>query len=278
MNALKQSNTQLQQNLNDELAKVFSEHDRETLASAVEACIKEHVNNWYPDRISDQQAAFNDKFLSLALSFIDEDVRKFFVRGHAWGKRTAKLVDELRVRDPAIYHISQIQELDVDHFRSILIKNCAYLKPTSSRFPKKFMPVWDAARAEYRESVKDLPLSSPEEQHASLQKEVDRIETELETHDTTDAQYLKLVNMKLKIIQTMNKLSPQTDKQPINQLESIESTFVAILERLPISTDKNRTDNNINALVEEVLGLIKSAETQHTKVIPQITSESKGSG
>lgn len=275
MTSLKRSETQLQEDLINELRKVFSEHKRETLAPAAEACIRKHVKNWYPDNILKQADSINKELLSLVSSFIDDDIRKFFVRGHAWGNSTAKMVDELRGADPAIYHISKIEELDSNRFRSLLIQRCAYLKPSCSRFPKKFIPVWEAARAEYKESVKDLPLSSPQEQHASLLKEIDRIELNLDRGDLTVEQSMKLVNIKSQIIQKMNKLSPAVEKQTMNQLDQLDQALgiifklLEVIERLP-----DTRDIDINTLMVQI-GLIKPTDTEDTKVIPQTISESE---
>ena len=260
---LQEKETTQQEALYDELRKLFAqsaEHEnRNTFVQMVHGCIGKHVKKWFPKSPEIQNQVISDQLILLTMDFITDEMRKSVVIQHAYGENTAGAVDYLIDTDEGLYYLFQIVD-NSTIMRKKLIHNLAYLKPTSSRFPKKFQSVWDKARAEYKKAIKDIPLSSSVEQVATLAKDAELIDRMLDVNNPNlkNDTALKLINTKIKLVSTLNKMTTRNEIQ--TGTSALNPQVVAVIERLSVMIDTQ----DEQALTE----LINAITTHNQKALP----------
>ena len=153
------------------------------------------------------------------MSFISDEHRAFIVRCHALNFSTTKAVGELIEEDETLSRLAQNDAVQKKELREILIHRLSYLKPDSPRWSeKKYGAVWREAREEYKEALRDIPLTSQTEQVALLAKQADRLDKLIEgvwdSGNPIQAKDVKfLFDTLTKTVLGLQKLSKVDEKQ-----------------------------------------------------------------
>ena len=203
------------------------------------------------------------------MSFISDEHRAFIVRCHALNFSTTKAVGELIEEDETLSRLAQNDAVQKKELREILIHRLSYLKPDSPRWSeKKYGVVWREAREEYKEALRDIPLTSQTEQVALLAKHANRldklIEAVWEVADSGNVIYPK--NMQLlfdsltKTLLTLQKLSKVDEKQiPVHlsaPLKLSAPQLVGVLERITLAL-KSPQQQIDGSEAEELVGVLE---------------------
>ena len=124
--------------------------------------------------------------------FIFDEHREFIVRGHARGLSTGEAVTELINADDVMGRLSSDYAVGWKRLRDILIHRLSYLKPGTTRWPeKKYGGVWRETRQQYRQEIRDIPLTSHVEQVKLLAINAERLHRKLQ--NTADAKDVKML-------------------------------------------------------------------------------------
>ena len=213
-------------------------------------------------------------------SFISDEHRAFIVRCHALNFSTAKAVEELIGEDETLSRLAQDDAMQTKELREVLIHRLSYLKPDSPRWSeKKYGAVWREAREEYKEALRDIPLTSQTEQVALLAKQADRLDKligrvwdsggQIEAKDVQ-----RLFDTLTKTVLNLQKLSKVDEKQiPVHlstPLQLSAPQLVGVLERitLALKSPQQQIDGNE---AEEIVGVLEhltlalKAPTQQTE-------------
>ena len=161
-----------------------------------------------------------------------------------------------------------------------MIHRLSYLKPDSPRWSeKKYGAIWREAREEYKETLRDIPLTSQTEQVALLAKQANRLDKLIEgiwdSGGQIEAKDVKLLFDSLtKTVVSLQKLSKVDDQQiPVHlstPLQLSAPQLVGVLERitLALQSPQQQIDGN---QAEELVGVLErltialKAPTQQTK-------------
>lgn len=111
---------------------------------------------------------------------IGTKLREFAVRHHAAGLTTAEVISLVLdapqgegltpLRDYVRYFPSMKQAI-----RDYLSTQLNYLKRGQSRFPQKYIELWDQARQEHLQEIQHIPLTHVTEQVAAMQQHYDKL-------------------------------------------------------------------------------------------------------
>ena len=198
-------------------------------------------------------------------SFISDEHRAFIVRCHALNFSTTKAVEELIREDETLSRLAQDDAVQKKELRETLIHRLSYLKPDSPRWSeKKYGAVWREAREEYKETLRDIPLTSQTEQVAVLAKQADRLDKLIErVWDSSEinAKTVQLLFDSLtKTVLSLQKLSRVDEKQiPVHlsaPLQLSAPQLVGVLERLTLTlkSPQQQIDGN---QAEELVGVLE---------------------
>lgn len=115
-------------------------------------------------------------------------LREYAVRQHAFGNSTVNIVKALLSpadKFPnAFFHIVDYFDYLEETVVKWLVPRLAYLKITSSSFPKKYAELWEQSRSEYLDSIKSIPLTETPEQVKALSELYARLEEAFEGAQT----------------------------------------------------------------------------------------------
>ena len=107
------------------------------------------------------------------------------IRYHARGYTTTKAI-QLILNDEALMSVTPFCALarlgcGYKNVKNFPVGRMSYLKPSHPRFPhKKFGAYWESKRAEYVDSIKNIPLSYPNEQLEQLSEHYFTLKDEYE--------------------------------------------------------------------------------------------------
>lgn len=106
--------------------------------------------------------------------FLTDNLRKIVIKYHVRNQSTtdavlAILCDE-RYKDITPFYLFKFSNVcGFENIKKFLVARLSYLKPGNVHFPqKKYGKLWDEARQEYLDNLKDIPLTSVEEQLQAL--------------------------------------------------------------------------------------------------------------
>ena len=200
------------------------------------------------------------------MSFISDEHRAFIVRCHALNSSTTKAVGELIEEDETLSRLAQNDAVQKKELREILIHRLSYLKPDSPRWSeKKYGAVWREAREEYKEALRDIPLTSQTEQVALLAKQADRLDKLIDgvwnSGDRIQAKDVKLLFDTLtKTVMGLQKLSKVDEKQiPAHlsaPLKLSAPQLVGVLERITLAL-KSPQQQIDGSEAEELVGVLE---------------------
>ena len=229
------------------------------------------------------------------MSFISDEHRAFIVRCHALNFSTTKAVGELIEEDETLSRLAQDDAVQKKELRETLIHRLSYLKPDSPRWSeKKYGAVWREAREEYKEALRDIPLTSQTEQVAVLAKQADRLDKLIErVWDSSEinAKTVQLLFDSLtKTVLSLQKLSRVDEKQiPVHlsaPLQLSAPQLVGVLERLTLALKSpqqqiagNETEEIVGVLERLTIALktpAQQAEGNEAKALPPEASSVSG--
>lgn len=200
--------------------------------------------------------------------FILDEHREFVVRCHAQGTSTVKAVAELISEDDVMNRLAYDDALGLQRLRNILVHRMSYLKPGTARWPeKKYGALWRETRAEYKQMVADVPLTSPIEQAALLVKHAGRINDMLESdnHSVNDLQIL--TNALTRTIESLRKVSAVESQVPMGLTAP---KLMAVLEPLTLALDAPEQlglSSGADALIARLERLTLALKSSDSKAI-----------
>lgn len=125
--------------------------------------------------------------------FLTDNLRKLIIKYHARNQSTTAAVlailrDERYEKMTPFYLFKYANVCGFENIKKFLVARLSYLKPGNVHFPKKkYGDFWKEARQEYLENLKEIPLTSVEEQLQSLSEHYQDLETEFkDAQGTTD--------------------------------------------------------------------------------------------
>ena len=163
-----------------------------------------------------------------------------------------------------------------------MIHRLSYLKPQSPRWSeKKYGAIWREAREEYKQTLRDIPLTSQVEQVALLARQTNQLDKLIQSiwdgdrGNTIEAKDVKLLFDSLtKTVLSLQKLSKVDDQQiPVHwsaPLQLSAPQLVGVLKRitLALKSPQQQIDGNE---AEEIVGVLEQltialkAPTQQTE-------------
>lgn len=191
-----------------------------------------------------------DAFIFYLADFIDDTHRETIVRCHARGQSTTQAVHQLIEVDAVMSYLAN--RIDVHRLVADLVHRLAYLKPTSDRFPQKYIPIWNEEREKMKEGLRntDLPLTSIEEWIALLSREALNLKERLEagpydekTHQTLMETLMKVYDRLYPDASFARRVSTQADDM------TDKTEMILVLERL-IFALKSPKQNNVESVLE----------------------------
>ena len=255
--------------MESELKSLLKTHQGIERLDAFVACCDRHMRPLYAQKFGCEAADLvpagtmtiegltSDAIILCLAGFIDDPHREAIVRCHARGMSTTEAVYEVIDKDAVMSDLST--RVDMDTLVTDLVHRLAYLKPTSNRFPQKYIPIWNEERAKLREGLRqtDLPLTSIEEWIALLSREAVRLKERLtegpydeKTHQTLMDTLMKVYDRFYPDVGVGRRLSTlafeMTDK----------TEMIVVLERLIValkSGDENALDAVLNVIPEQTL-------------------------
>lgn len=111
---------------------------------------------------------------------IGSDLREFAVRHHACGLTTAAMISlvfdapQAAGLTPLRYYINYLSTMR-QPCRDYLSTQLNYLKVGQPRFPKKYLDLWQTARAEHIQHIQHIPLTHISEQIAAMQQHYQKL-------------------------------------------------------------------------------------------------------
>ena len=201
-------------------------------------------------------------------SFISDEHRAFIVRCHALNFSTADAVRELIKEDETLSRLAQNDAVRKKELREILIHRLSYLKPQSPRWSeKKYGAVWREAREEYKQTLRDIPLTSQVEQVALLARQTNRLDKLIQSiwdgdrGNTIEAKDVKLLFDSLtKTVLSLQKLSKVDDQRiPVHLATPLQLSapqLVGVLERLTLAL-KAPQQQIAGSEAEEIVGVLE---------------------
>lgn len=209
--------------------------------------------------------------------FISDTHREFIVRCHARGLSTTDAVWELMKEDRTMNRLAQKDAVGAKALQEMLLPRLAYLKPGTARWPeKKYGAVWREEREQYRQTVRDMPLTSPVEQAALLARHVARINYVLENSNYNVKDLQALTASLVKTLESLQKVSAVEERAAAN-LSGAQ--LVAVLERLTLALDAPEQlalSGDAGALVAVLEHLALALKSPERKAIA--SADTKGDG
>ena len=239
--------TDLQKNLHSDLKSLFDRLSGYELPEAVikrvrryaVTCISQSIDGDL-QHIGDAglesiQGTMRNELQHWVLYFITDEDREFVVRCHARSLSTSDAAWELMNTNYTLNRLGRDDALGADLLRNKLIHGLSYLKPGTSRWPeKKYGDVWREAREEYKEVIRDFPLTSSVEQISMLSKHAERINEVLNNGTYTVKDLPTLTASLTKTLDSIRKLTVVEQPGSVNLSGS---QLVAVLERLTVALD-----------------------------------------
>ncbi len=283
MNNDSESNTtDLQEDLHSDLNALFHRLSGYELAEAVikrvrryaVACVSQS-NNGELHPIEDAglqpiQEAMRNELQHWVKYFITDVDREFVVRCHARGLSTSDAALELMNDHISLNLFGRDDALGVDLLRQRLIHSLAYLKPGTSGWPKKkYGDVWREARTEYKQSIRDVPLTSTVEHVALLAEHVETINKMIENNNLTANELHILTGSLTETLNGMHKL--KVAEQP-GSANLSSPQLVAVLERLTVALDSpeqlalSGDRDGLVSVLEQLIHALKTTEQKALSV------------
>ena len=114
---------------------------------------------------------------------LTDDFRRLVIRYHARGVSTTTAIEAI-LSETTYQHITPFfffKFRDVcgyDNIKRYLVSRVSYLKPSHPRFPhNKFGEFWAEERAAYVDTIKEIPLTQPQERLQKLSEHYTELET-----------------------------------------------------------------------------------------------------
>lgn len=199
------------------------------------------------------EALTSEAIIFYLADFIEEYHREAVVRYHARGMSTTESVYQLIDEDVMMSDLSTRID-DVDTLVADLVHRLAYLKPTSNRFPQKYIPIWNEERAKLREGLRqtDLPMTSIEEWIALLSREVVRLKERLAEGPYDEKVHQTLMDTLMRVY---DRLYPDIGMGKRLSALSFEMTdkteMIVVLERLILAL-KSPDENNLESVLQVI--------------------------
>ena len=141
---------------------------------------------------------------------LTQSVRECAVRQHAFGNSTVNVVRYIMSPNcdtPNAFHYLAEQ---LHYFETPLVEwltpRLAYLKVGASSFPEKYRELWSKSRAEYLESIREIPLTETPEQVKALSELYARLDAAFEAAETERGKSL-IANSMVKVMSGLYTLT-----------------------------------------------------------------------
>ena len=137
-------------------------------------------------------------------------IRECAVRQHAFGQSTVNVIrhilsPECPTPNAFFYLVDNLDNVQAP-IVEWLTPRLAYLKVGSSSFPEKYRELWRTSRAEYLDSIKDVPLTETPEQVKALSELYARLDAAFETAETERGKSL-IANSMVKVMSGLYTLT-----------------------------------------------------------------------
>ena len=187
---------------------------------------------------------------------IGSDLREFAVRHHACGLTTAAVISlvfdapEDKGLTPLWNYVHYFPVMK-QACRDYLSTQLNYLKVGHPRFPKKYLDLWQTARAEHIQHIQHIPLTHISEQIAAMQQHYAKL---LDAFDALppDAEYTRererLTNAMTKTMSGLYALTrdpslPKPSQDALGQTESLTPLAAPVsVDALPGTGDETVSD------------------------------------
>ena len=192
----------------------FKAKDWETISKEHNAIVDHKDTDFagrsqYPFKKSFQGAVIR-RLLYWLPYLLTQSVRACAVRQHAFGNSTVNVIKYIvspNCDTPnAFYYLFKRLHYFEAPILEWLTPRLAYLKVGSSSFPQKYSDLWRESRAEYLESIKDIPLTETPEQVKALSELYARLDAAFESAETERGKSL-LANSMVKVMSGLYTLT-----------------------------------------------------------------------
>ena len=117
---------------------------------------------------------------------LTDDFRRLVIRYHARGLSTTAAIEAILSDDSMsgvtpFWVFKHSGVCGYKNIKDFLVSRVSYLKPSHPRFPKKFSDYWRSERADYVDTIKEIPLSHPIEQLSKLSEHYTELEMAYES-------------------------------------------------------------------------------------------------